>query len=133
MLQRLQLPHLQAEGYVNLRCAWILGCPSEMTPQIPSSPSVSSKTFRIPAAAANSHAVIETAYGLAFAELFPNTPVPPTVAVSCCAQFALTRAKVLERPRADYERYRRWLLDSRWPDDVTGRILEYMWHSMFSP
>ena len=36
------------------------------------------------------------------------------------------------RPKSDYEDYRRWLLETRLPDDISGRILEYSWHSMNS-
>ena len=32
MLRRLQLPFLEEQGYVNIRCAWSLGCPAEIKP-----------------------------------------------------------------------------------------------------
>lgn len=122
MLQNLQLPYLVAQGYLNLRCVWILGCPSEIRPQ-------SAKKL-LPGA--DERAKTEVAYGDAFTELFPRMPLPEVVAASCCAQFALTAEKVRERPRADYVRYRKWLLDTTLPDSVSGRIFEYMWHSMLT-
>jgi hypothetical protein len=30
MLRGLQLPYIISQGYANIRCAWTLGCPSEI-------------------------------------------------------------------------------------------------------
>jgi hypothetical protein len=73
----------------------------------------------------------QTAYPQAFQELFPGEPIPPVVAVACCAQFALTREKIRERPLKDYQRYRQWLLDTSLDDQVSGRVFEYSWHMIF--
>ena len=115
VLQNLQLPYIVAEGYVNLRCAWTLGCPAEIKPTMyaPDAPTT------------------EKHYEDGFKELFPNTTVPEVVGVGCCAQFAVTREKLLDRPSEDYERYRRWLLGTPLEDDISGRIMEYSWHSTF--
>lgn len=102
-----------SEGYVNLRCSWILGCPAEIRPLHHG----------------NNGPATEKDYAQGFQELFPGADVPELVAVGCCAQFAVTREKLRERPRADYERYRRWLLDTPLSDDISGRIMEYSWHS----
>lgn len=115
MLRNFQLPYLQEQGYVNLRCVWTLGCPVEIRPL--------SDAHRD-----DVHAGEYFKNG--FMELFPGTPVPEAVGVSCCAQFGVTRAKVLERPKKDYERYRRWLSETDLTDDLSGRIMEYSWHSM---
>lgn len=111
VLQSLQLPYVRAQGYVNLRCGWTLGCPSEIRPHGDGGP-VTSKY-----------------YEQGFKALFPNTAVPQVVGVGCCAQFAVTREKLLERPKEDYERYRQWLLETPLEDYVSGRIMEYSWHS----
>lgn len=117
MLRNFRVPYLQKQGYVNLRCVWTLGCPAEIHPL--------SDAHR-----EDVHAGEYFKNG--FMELFPGTPVPESVGVSCCAQFGVTRAKVLERPKSDYERYRRWLTETDLTDDLSGRIMEYSWHSKLS-
>ena len=124
MLSRLQLPFVKSQGYVNLRCVWTLGCPAEIRPL---------KEFISPSE--NEGEVSEKAragafYKPAFEKLFPGVPVPEVIGASCCAQFAVTKDKIRERPKSDYESYRRWLLETTLPDDISGRILEYSWHSM---
>ncbi|KAF9886467.1 hypothetical protein FE257_011373 [Aspergillus nanangensis] len=116
MLQHFQLPYLQKQGYVNLRCVWVLGCPGEIHPL--------SDDHR-----ENIHAgeYFETG----FKELFPGVAVPKEVGVSCCAQFGVTRWKIRERPKSDYVRFRKWLADTDLPDDLSGRIMEYSWHMIF--
>ena len=66
-----------------------------------------------------------------FMELFPGVEVPEEVGVSCCAQFGVTRSKVLERPKSDYIRFRKWLAETPLQDDLSGRIMEYSWHMIF--
>jgi len=124
MLSRLQLPFVKSQGYVNLRCVWTLGCSAEIRPL---------KEFTSPSE--NEGEVSEKAragafYKLAFEGIFPGVPVPEVIGASCCAQFAVTKDKIRERPKSDYENYRRWLLETTLPDDISGRILEYSWHSM---
>ncbi|KAL2350570.1 hypothetical protein BJ546DRAFT_811448, partial [Cryomyces antarcticus] len=70
-------------------------------------------------------------YKDAFAQLFPGVEVPTAVGVSCCAQFAVTKEKVLARPKEDYERYRDWLINTPLSDALSGRIMEYSWHMIF--
>ncbi|CAI7600523.1 unnamed protein product [Penicillium glandicola] len=115
-LRNFQIPYLQEQGYVNLRCVWTLGCPTEIRPL--------TDTHR-----GDVHAGEYFKNG--FMELFPGTPIPEEVGVSCCAQFGVSRAKVLERPRSDYERFRTWLADTALDDDLSGRIMEYSWHMIF--
>ncbi|KAH6625440.1 hypothetical protein C7974DRAFT_201313 [Boeremia exigua] len=118
MLRRLQLPLLEAQGYLNLRCAWQLGCPAEIKPL---------------AEEGEHRAAIHAGgdYKAAFEVLFPERPVPREVGVSCCAQFGATREKIRARPLADYVRFRAWLLDTPLADSISGRIFEYSWHMVF--
>jgi hypothetical protein len=125
MLSRLKLSFVKALGYVNLRCVWTLGCPDEMRP-------LEEFETLSPSDAEGSIEVRSGAYyKLAFEEFFPGVPVPEIIGASCCAQFAVTAEKVRERPKSDYENYRRWLLETTLPDHISGRILEYSWHSKF--
>lgn len=115
MIKRFQLPYLDLIGYVNLRCAWVLGCPDEIHPMTDT----------------NSDDTVHAGpyYFNGFKELFPGAKVPETVAVSCCAQFGVARWKIRERPKSDYERYKQWLLKTDLDDAMSGRIMEYSWHS----
>ncbi|RMY62791.1 hypothetical protein D0863_10839 [Hortaea werneckii] len=123
MLERLQLPHVLEEGYVNLRCVWTLGCQVEIRPLI-------EETEMVPTAAPSEQRA-GWYYKEAFQFLFPEIPVPSEIGLSCCAQFAVTAAKLRERPKSDYEHYRRWLLETPLADELSGRIMEYSWHIIF--
>ncbi|KAF2122862.1 hypothetical protein BDV96DRAFT_639420 [Lophiotrema nucula] len=118
MLRHFQLPYLEKEGYVNIRCAWSLGCPAEIKPL------VEEGQHRAAVHAGG-------AYKAAFEVMFPGQEVPKQVGVSCCAQFAATKEKIQERPKKDYEHYRDWLLKTDLDDSISGRILEYSWHMVF--
>jgi hypothetical protein len=116
MLRHFQLPYLEQQGYVNIRCAWSLGCPSEIKP-------LEEEGEHRAAVHAGGD------YKKAFEVLFPNQHVPEVVGVSCCAQFAVTKEKVKEKPRLEYERLREWLLETELKDSISGRVFEYSWHS----
>jgi hypothetical protein len=116
MLRHFQLPYLEKEGYVNIRCAWALGCPNEIKP-------LEEEGEHRAAIHAGGN------YKENFELLFPELKVPEKVGVSCCAQFAATKEKIKERKKEDYVRYREWLLKTELEDDISGRILEYSWHS----
>ena len=63
--------------------------------------------------------------------LFPNEKVPQFIAVTCCAQFAVSKERVLARPKPDYTRIRDWLLQTDLPDLKSGGVMEYLWHVVF--
>lgn len=118
MLRNFQVPYLREQGYVNLRCVWTLGCPSEIHPK--------SDAHRDAVHAGEN-------FKDGFMELFPGVPLPEEVGASCCAQFGVSRERVLERPRSDYVRFREWLVKTDLTDDLSGRIMEYSWHSKVLP
>jgi hypothetical protein len=118
MLRRFQLPYLQKEGYVNIRCAWTLGCPAEIKP-------FDEEGEHREAIHAGGD------YKRAFEHLFPGRKVPMEVGVSCCAQFAATKEKIRQRKREEYIRYRQWILDTDLRDSISGRVMEYSWHSEY--
>jgi hypothetical protein len=119
MLRHFQLPYLGSEGYVNIRCAWSLGCPAEIKP-------LAEEGEHREAVHAGG------AYKQAFQHLFPGQEVPESVGVSCCAQFAATGDKIRERERSEYVRYRKWIMETELGDSISGRVMEYSWHSKFS-
>lgn len=120
MLQRLQINHIRKSGYISLRCVHVLGCPVEIRP-------IESENETPDGDAED--ATTGSFYKAAFEYMFPGEEVPAEVGATCCAQFAATREKILERPKSDYERYRTWLLETKLKDDLSGRIMEYSWHS----
>ena len=63
--------------------------------------------------------------------LFPDERIPETLASPCCAQFAVTRQAILQRPKSDYERLREWLQGTLLSDAVSGRVLEKLWAYIF--
>jgi len=121
MLRQLQLDFVRERGYVNLRCIATPGCPDEIRP------------FRDPPDP-KKHA--EHAYAYVYADFF-NLPLStvrkqiPVVAAPCCAQFAVSRKQILQRPKQDYEHYLNFLEQTQYDDDTIGRVLEYMWHIIF--
>lgn len=123
VLERLNIPYVQSEGYVNLRCVWNLGCPAEIRPLVEAEAPFPASDPHSEGARAGSF------YKETFEELFPNVTVPEQVGLSCCAQFAATAKKIRERPKSDYLRYRDWLIRTPLKDHLSGRILEYSWHS----
>lgn len=120
LLQRFRIEHLRDQGYVNLRCAWVLGCPSEIKPF--------EDDFE-PTGDVPVHA--KHVYKTAFEQLFPGAEVPTVIGVTCCSQFAVTKETVRSRPREDYVSYRDWLTKASLGDDLSGRVLEYSWHIIF--
>jgi hypothetical protein len=115
-LNTLKLDFVQSNGYANLRCIHIPGCPDEMRP------------FRNPP---EGHRSTEHALPAAWTSLFPGVEIPQVIGVPCCAQFAVSRERVRERPVEDYIRYRNWLISTDLADAESGRMLEYLWHIIF--
>lgn len=127
VLSRLRIPYIQKEGYVNLRCDWVVGCPAEIEPHIEANASWPAND------PTNSGAIAGSFFLEAFEELFPGVYVPESVGAPCCAQFAVTKEMIRMRPRSEYERYRTWLTTTYLGDQLSGRLLEYMWHSKWGP
>ncbi|KAH1736720.1 hypothetical protein KXX25_006273 [Aspergillus fumigatus] len=100
-MRALQLDFVQRNGYVNLRCNWNPGCRA--------------------ADRLNRH-VTEQQKFLA---------KPKETGAACCAQFAVSREQVLQRPREDYIRFRQWVIDTDKDDASSGRVMEFLWHVIF--
>ena len=123
VLERLSVPTIKREGYVNLRCVWTIGCRVEIRPL------EEAGSFLQHADLTSAEPKAGTFYQEAFQQLFPDTLIPQEIGAPCCAQFAVSALQIRRRPRSDYERYRRWLLETPLRDDLSGRIMEYSWHS----
>lgn len=64
----------------------------------------------------------------AFVNRTAGERVPGRIAAPCCAQFAVSRERVLRREREWWVRLRQWLIDTPLGDMESGRLLEYTWH-----
>ena len=121
MLNDLKAEAIVRKGFANLRCSNEVGCPDEVQPwREPPDP--------------EKHA--EHAYPYMYADFFdlPMSEVReqiPVIASPCCAQFAVSKQQILKRPKSDYEHYMRYLEETQYDDDTSGRVMEYMWHIIF--
>jgi hypothetical protein len=98
----------------------VLGCPSEIHPVGDEGLAAGKEKEKLST---------KDVYKKAFEEFMPNTTVPGEVGVPCCSQFAVTRDTIRHRPKEDYVRIREWVTNTPLDDDLSGRVLEYSWHS----
>ncbi|KAJ9646774.1 uncharacterized protein PV06_10477 [Exophiala oligosperma] len=121
-LKLLSSPHVVRQGYFNTRCHLDPGCPDWLhvdrprwrhdLKHKPEEPALTTKLFR---------------------ELHgADVPVPHAISQPCCAQFAVSGERIRQRPRADYVRYRDWLLSTGLDDKTSGRLMEYSWQYIFT-
>lgn len=104
-------------GYMNLRCHWDPGCPSWLHPG---------------AVDRNMEKQEETLIAESWSEIFPLDPIPGVLSQPCCAQFALSKERILAIPLARFVYYRDWLLRTPLDDYLSGRIWEYVWQFVFT-
>ena len=122
MIRQLSSAKVLRDGYMNMRCHLDPGCPDHIHPVVPGSSS-SDDTLNIP------EAVI---IGSAWLSLFPTTTHPPAVlSQPCCAQFAVSKSRLLSIPLSSYTHYRTWLLTTDLADRLSGRVFEYVWQFLF--
>ena len=117
-LKSLQLHFVQQKGYVNLRCNWNPGCEPAHRFNQHVTPEVWSSVF---AGASISQ----------FSQRGNESFIPEQVGSACCAQFAVSRRRVLQRPKEDYERFRTWVVETEKSDAMSGRVMEFLWHVVF--
>lgn len=136
VLKQLRLPYVQQEGFATLRCSWEYGCPAELRPNASLSVSEVDAILASPkewfSGGVDDRGKTEAVYARSYAELFGSAaPLPSVVAVHCGAQFAATAATIRRRSREDYIHFRQWLWETDLGDDLSGRIMEYVWHIIF--
>jgi hypothetical protein len=120
LIKRLNLDHVDKEGYTSLRCNW-MHCPkAQVNPVLGHE---------------DDFWGIQGLYASAWTQFFPKDPVPEAVAGPCCAQFAVSRAAIRRLPIDKYEQMRQWIWTLEVPADQasmkSGLVLEYMWHVIF--
>ncbi|KAI1333417.1 hypothetical protein F5Y16DRAFT_415106 [Xylariaceae sp. FL0255] len=133
ILENFRLSYLREAGYVNMRCAWVVGCPAEIRPELDEGAARNLKGNNNSVAGVKKRTQLMTkhVYKRAFEELLPELPVPEVVAVGCCAQFGVTAETIRQRPREDYIRFHEWLLSTSLDDSLSGGVFEYSWHIIF--
>ncbi|KAF2770005.1 hypothetical protein EJ03DRAFT_361628 [Teratosphaeria nubilosa] len=117
MVRYLNPERVAREGYMNLRCHWDPGCPAWVHP---------GATVRDP------EKTEEWIIAESWSELFPLDPVPTVLAQPCCAQFAVSRERILAVPRQRYVSMRDWVVRTSLSDYVSGRVFEYIWQYIFT-
>ncbi|KAI9678825.1 MAG: hypothetical protein M1817_005885 [Caeruleum heppii] len=116
MIKALSNERVTREGYVNVRCHWDPGCPGHLHPL--------SKVMDF-------HQ-LQGVMAEKWVELFPLDPIPDTLSQPCCAQFAVSRARIQSIPISRFIAYRDWLLRTHLTDYYSGRLWEYLWHFIFT-
>ena len=119
MIKRLSSAKVMREGYMNMRCHLSPGCPSHIHPF---SPTPSDKSV-VPE---------EAIFADAWREIFPGTQVPTVLSQPCCGQFAVSKPKLRAITRETYVHYRDWLIKTKLPNNLSGRVWEYVWQVIFA-
>lgn len=77
---------------------------------------------------------IRAYFAQAFQELFAvsTEDIPEALGSVCCSQFAVSRARIRERPRADYVRMLDWAANTNLPNGYgVGWVFEKIWQVVF--
>ena len=121
ILKNVRLDTVKNKGYLNLRCKHDPGCPVGVDPFHPTDIDIQGKDIR-------------AYFADVYMELFnvPPSQIPKEIGNVCCGQFIVTRERIRERPRDDYIRMRRWILETKLTDSFgIGWVFEKIWHIIF--
>ena len=117
MIRRLNSDYATRKGYVNMRCEWYPGCPEWLHPDNAKESLAKQE---------------EEVLSRSWRELFPTSPIPKALGQACCAQFALSRERILSLSLSRYIFYRDWVMRTPLSNYVSGRIWEYTWQFLFT-
>ena len=117
MIRRLSSDYVTREGYVNMRCEWYPGCPEWLHPKNAQESLAKQE---------------EEVLSRSWKELFSASPIPKALGQACCAQFALSRERILSISLSQFIFYRDWIMRTPLSDYVSGRIWEYTWQFLFT-
>lgn len=117
MIRNLSPAKVMADGYVNLRCEEKPGCP---------------EWIHTNATSEDDQKYEEVIFAPAWAELFPNEPLPATLSQPCCAQFAVSGQRIRTHPKSRYIAIRNWLYTTELSNYLAGRVFEYSWQYIFT-
>lgn len=124
---RLRAPYVLKAGYASARC--LPGC-ENVVPLEGGEPATSMAA--LPLLSRRDHLVTLLEKFLEPAR-FPalEGAVPEQIAAPCCAQFAVSRERVLRRDRDWWVQLREWLIEAPLPSMNSGRLMEHLWHVFF--
>ncbi|KAG0135073.1 hypothetical protein HOY82DRAFT_552482 [Tuber indicum] len=121
MLLELNYQRVVEHGYMNLRCHWKPGCPG---------------WIRLNTTEYDDFKKEEFVMHESFMELFPEEVmrdgIPDILGTPCCAQFAVSRSRIMQHAKERYVSWRKWITDTPLSDEVSGRVMEYVWHFIFA-
>lgn len=118
LIRRLSSEHVVRQGYFNMRCYWLPGCPDWMHPSTVTKEDDQKRE--------------EALIAQAWEQIFPQYKVPDVLAQPCCAQFAVSRERVQSIPKSQFIHYRDWLINTELDDYNSGRVWEYFWQVVFT-
>ena len=122
MIRQMSAAHITRVGYMPGRCHHDPGCPNWLHLDRPEAEWDLIKKGEEPYFTSQ-----------VWQELHPWTQhLPASISGPCCAQFAVSRDRVLAQPLSEYVRYRDWLLHTDLEDEVSGRIMEYSWQYIWT-
>jgi hypothetical protein len=112
-IKALRFEHISGTGFVNLRCSLDPGCPVGVHPLDPTDTDIRNGDTR-------------AFFAQIYMDLFGVTreEVPRHIGNVCCAQSAVTRARILQRPKSDYERMLQWVESSTETEFGIGWVFE---------
>ena len=58
--------------------------------------------------------------------------VPDMIGTPCCPQFIVTRSRITQHAKERYISWRKWVVDTPPGDEISGRVMEYVWHFIFA-
>ncbi|KAK4570389.1 hypothetical protein LTR86_002469 [Recurvomyces mirabilis] len=120
-LRSLRTAAIDAHGYVNLRCKLHPGCPSDIAPNAIEGVEMPKSNPR-----ADFAGIFMEVMGVNRSE------VPDHIGNVCCAQFGVSRERILQRSKVDYERMLKWAQDQKEFDGFgVGFVFEKLWHIIF--
>ena len=117
MVRRLNSDYVTREGYMNMRCHWAPGCPEWLHSGNPQESLEKQE---------------EVVLSNSWNELFPSETLPAALAQACCAQFAISKERILSIPLSRFIFYRDWITRTSLSSYISGRIWEYSWQFLFT-
>ena len=131
-IKNLRVDTVQRYGYVNLRCKRNPGCVRVQSKNGHITERVWEQVFRGTSTWPDKNSSHPLRNSQTWAVEVKDTKMPSHISVACCSQFAVSRMQVLKRPLKDYVNFRQWVIDTELDDAHSGRVMEYLWHIIFS-
>lgn len=117
-LNHMDMREVQRRQFLNLRVTWGIGCSSGQI----NTTKVNEESGTVPE---------EKAMQDAFRANFNIYDIPEILATPCCSQIAVVKELIRKNPRDQYRHHIQWLLDTKLPDNISGRTWEHMWQYLF--